>query len=127
MSTIKCKGCTHFRQRIACSTLSGRPLLITQIRADDEEPGLRDFEGSFLRLIESLTNGCQVSQDNAPHSPFSLLPRPSSHHHPPPPPPHPMYRLRSMKQVQCCVILQVSSRVDVFLTTAGHQDPLDGS
>lgn len=60
MSTIKLKGSSHFRQRLVCATLSGRPLLITQIRADDEEPGLRDFEGSFLRLLERLTNGCQV-------------------------------------------------------------------
>ena len=60
MSTLQCKGSTHFRQRIVCATLSGRPLVITQIRADDEEPGLRDFEGSFLRLIERITNGCQV-------------------------------------------------------------------
>ncbi len=60
MSTLQYKGCSHFRQRIVCATLSGRPLLITQIRADDEEPGLRDFEGSFLRLMERLTNGCQV-------------------------------------------------------------------
>ena len=65
MSTIKCKGCAHFRQRIVCSTLSGRPLIITQIRAEDEEPGLRDFEGSFLRLVEGLTNGCQVCKDRA--------------------------------------------------------------
>jgi RNA 3'-terminal phosphate cyclase-like protein len=36
-------------------------LKITDIRADDEQPGLRDFEASFLRLVEKLSNGCTVS------------------------------------------------------------------
>ena len=60
MSTVKLKGCTHFRQRVICSTLSGRPLVLSGIRSDDEEPGLRDFEGSFLRLVDQISNGCQV-------------------------------------------------------------------
>ena len=60
MGTLRYQGCSHFRQRIVLSTLSGRPLVITRIRGDDEEPGLRDFEGNFLRLIERITNGCQV-------------------------------------------------------------------
>jgi hypothetical protein len=55
------KGCQHFRQRLVLSTLSGRPVRIEDIRADDpESPGLRDFEASFLRLLEKLTNGCVV-------------------------------------------------------------------
>lgn len=57
---MKFKGCNNFRQRLVCATLSGRPLLITHIRSEEEEPGLRDFEGGFLRLLERLTNGCQV-------------------------------------------------------------------
>lgn len=60
MATLRYEGCGHFRHRLALSTLSGRPLVITRIRADDEEPGLRDFEGSFLRLLERITNGCQI-------------------------------------------------------------------
>ena len=58
---LKFKGCQHFRQRLVCSTLSGRPIRIDDIRAaDPESPGLRDFEASFLRLLEKLTNGCIV-------------------------------------------------------------------
>ncbi|PNH12636.1 putative RNA 3'-terminal phosphate cyclase-like protein [Tetrabaena socialis] len=58
---LRFKGCQHFRQRLVCSTLSGRPIRIDDIRAaDPESPGLRDFEASFLRLLEKLTNGCAV-------------------------------------------------------------------
>ncbi|KXZ50132.1 hypothetical protein GPECTOR_17g1005 [Gonium pectorale] len=58
---LRFKGCQHFRQRLVCSTLSGRPIRIDDIRAaDPESPGLRDFEASFLRLLEKLTNGCVV-------------------------------------------------------------------
>mmetsp|Transcript_28695 Transcript_28695/g.37619 ORF Transcript_28695/g.37619 Transcript_28695/m.37619 type:complete len:396 (-) Transcript_28695:64-1251(-) len=58
---IHFSGCSHFRQRIICSTLSGKPVKIRDIRVDDEEqPGLKSFEASFLRLVEKLTNGCQI-------------------------------------------------------------------
>ncbi len=58
---LRFKGSQHFRQRLVCSTLSGRPIRIDDIRAaDPENPGLRDFEASFLRLLEKLTNGCVV-------------------------------------------------------------------
>ncbi len=58
---LKFRGCQHFRQRLVCATLSGRPIRIDDIRADDpQSPGLRDFEASFLRLLEKLTNGCVV-------------------------------------------------------------------
>jgi len=57
---LRFKGCALFRHRIVCSTLSGRPIVIEDIRSDDEHPGLRDFESCFLRLVEKLTNGCQI-------------------------------------------------------------------
>lgn len=57
---LRFKGCTHFRQRLILSTLSGRPIRIDEIRAKDENPGLRDFEANLLRLLEKMTNGCQV-------------------------------------------------------------------
>ncbi|KYQ93340.1 RNA 3'-terminal phosphate cyclase family protein [Tieghemostelium lacteum] len=57
---LKYQGCTHFRQRIICATLSGRPIKITNIRDEDEKPGLRDFEASFLRLIDKVTNGSKI-------------------------------------------------------------------
>lgn len=58
---LRYRGARHFRQRIVLSALSGRAVRIDDIRADDaDEPGLRDFEVSLLRLIESVVNGCEV-------------------------------------------------------------------
>ena len=57
---LKFQGCQSFRHRLVCATLSGRPIRIDDIRALDESPGLKDFEASFLRLLEKVTNGCKV-------------------------------------------------------------------
>jgi hypothetical protein len=76
---LKYEGCTQFRQRIVAATLSGRKLRIgatnntaststidtnvslsfttDKIRDQDESPGLQDFEASFLRLVEKITDG----------------------------------------------------------------------
>jgi RNA 3'-terminal phosphate cyclase-like protein len=54
-------GAVQFRLRIAVSLLSHRPLLIKNIRADSlEHPGLQQHEASFLRLIDSMTNGTKI-------------------------------------------------------------------
>jgi RNA 3'-terminal phosphate cyclase-like protein len=54
-------GAAQLRQRIVVSILSHRPLLIKNIRANDlEHPGLKDYEASFLRLIDSMTNGTKM-------------------------------------------------------------------
>ncbi|NXA53090.1 RCL1 protein, partial [Nothocercus julius] len=53
-------GCNFLRQRLVLSTLSGRPLKIRKIRAREEDPGLRDFEASFIRLIDKVTNGSRI-------------------------------------------------------------------
>lgn len=57
---LKFKGSAHFRQRIALSCLSGRPIRIDEIRSQDEAPGLRGYEASLLRLTEKISNGCLV-------------------------------------------------------------------
>jgi len=58
-------GAVQFRQRLICSLLSHRPLLIKNIRSDDlEAPGLRDYEASFLRLLDTMTNGTNVEINN---------------------------------------------------------------
>lgn len=57
---LRFRGHAYFRQRLILATLAGRPVRIDQIRPDDEEPGLRDFEVSFLRLLEKITNGSAV-------------------------------------------------------------------
>ena len=54
-------GAVQFRQRLVVSILSNRPVLIRNIRSDDlDQPGLRDYEASFLRLLDRMTNGSNV-------------------------------------------------------------------
>eukprot|EP00983_Pelagomonas_calceolata_P015051 478587-Pelagomonas_calceolata.AAC.1 len=60
MGLLKFKGSKSFRLRLLLSTLSGKSIRIDDIRLNDTSPGLRDFEASFLRLMEKLTNGCVV-------------------------------------------------------------------
>lgn len=61
---LQFQGSSHFRQRIICATLSGKPIVITDIRASKATPGLQDFEGNFLKLIEKFTKGCTVEISN---------------------------------------------------------------
>ncbi len=48
---LKFKGCSHFRQRLVCSILSGKPVKITAIRAKFETPGL---QGKYFHLFEFI-------------------------------------------------------------------------
>lgn len=57
---IKLQGSQQLRQRLVLSTLSGKAMQIDDIRSSDQNPGLRDYEASLLRLIEKITNGCRV-------------------------------------------------------------------
>uniref|UniRef100_K3WKI0 18S rRNA biogenesis protein RCL1 n=1 Tax=Globisporangium ultimum (strain ATCC 200006 / CBS 805.95 / DAOM BR144) TaxID=431595 RepID=K3WKI0_GLOUD len=59
-TVLRMQGCSHFRQRLVCATLSGRPICIEEIRSEDEEPGLTDFEANFLRLLDRITNGSHI-------------------------------------------------------------------
>ncbi|TRY57213.1 hypothetical protein DNTS_003287 [Danionella cerebrum] len=54
------EGCVCFRQRLVLSTLSGKAVKIRNIRSKDDNPGLRDFEASFIRLLDKITNGTRV-------------------------------------------------------------------
>jgi len=54
------EGCNFFRQRIVLSTLSGIPVRIVDIRKYEDEPGIKEFEASFLRLMDKLTNGTKI-------------------------------------------------------------------
>lgn len=50
-----------FRENVVASCLSGKPLRVDKIReADETQPGLHDFEANFLRLVEKLSDGCQI-------------------------------------------------------------------
>lgn len=57
---LKFQGCSHFRQRLVCATLSGKKIRISNIRDEDEDPGLKDFEANFLRLLEKVSNGSSI-------------------------------------------------------------------
>jgi len=59
-------GAVQFRQRVAVSVLSCKPLFIRNVRSDEylESPGLRPYEVSFLRLIDSITNGSRIEINN---------------------------------------------------------------
>ncbi|CAL1405177.1 unnamed protein product [Linum trigynum] len=54
------KGSQNLRQRLLLSTLSGTPILVEDIRADDKLPGLRPHEISLLRLFDRVTDDCVV-------------------------------------------------------------------
>ncbi|XP_066566830.1 RNA 3'-terminal phosphate cyclase-like protein [Amia ocellicauda] len=54
------EGCNFFRQRLILSTLSGKRVKIRNIRSKDDNPGLRDFEASFIRLMDKITNGTTI-------------------------------------------------------------------
>eukprot|EP01119_Soliformovum_irregulare_P015039 TRINITY_DN4185_c0_g1_i1.p1 TRINITY_DN4185_c0_g1~~TRINITY_DN4185_c0_g1_i1.p1 ORF type:complete len:377 (-),score=38.10 TRINITY_DN4185_c0_g1_i1:545-1675(-) len=55
------RGCSHFRQRIICSLLSGKSIKITDIRLEAEVPGLREFEMNLLRLVDKISNGTKIT------------------------------------------------------------------
>ena len=38
---LKYEGCNYFRQRLVLATLSSRPVRISDIRAEADDPGLR--------------------------------------------------------------------------------------
>ncbi|KAH3665542.1 hypothetical protein OGAPHI_003728 [Ogataea philodendri] len=54
---ITFQGHENFRLRLVLATLSGKGIKIEKIRSDDLNPGLKDYEISFLRLLENVTNG----------------------------------------------------------------------
>lgn len=60
---LKYNGSAYLRQRLVLSTLSGIPTSITEIRVGDTDPGLRDYEVTFLRLLEKITDGGKVVID----------------------------------------------------------------
>ncbi|CAH3129542.1 unnamed protein product [Pocillopora meandrina] len=54
------EGCNFFRQRLVLATLSGKSVKIKNIRAVEDDPGLKDFEASFIRLLDKVTNGSRI-------------------------------------------------------------------
>ncbi|KAK7087093.1 rRNA-processing endoribonuclease [Halocaridina rubra] len=54
------EGSNFFRQRLTLATLCGKPIKIKNIRTSDAEPGLKEYEASFIRLLDKLCNGSQI-------------------------------------------------------------------
>lgn len=50
----------NLTSRLVLSTLTGRPIHISEIRSSSLNPGLTPYEVSFLRLLEAVTNGSQI-------------------------------------------------------------------
>ncbi|KAJ1547644.1 rRNA-processing endoribonuclease [Nowakowskiella sp. JEL0078] len=60
VKVLRFNSTADFRQKIVLSTIANTHIRVDNIRHNDENPGLRDFEVSFLRLIEKLTNGSSI-------------------------------------------------------------------
>lgn len=58
-------GCNFFKQRLILSLVSGKPVRIIDIRADEVEPGLKEFEVSLIRILDKMTNGTQIEINKA--------------------------------------------------------------
>ena len=59
------EGCNYLRQRLVLATLSSRPVKITKIRADSDEPGLKGkdlyaFGLIHVQLYNNLPSLCRV-------------------------------------------------------------------
>ena len=72
------QGSNFLRQRLVLATLTSTPVRISNIRwteyfplkeslqsniirrPRDDDPGLQEAEGGFIRLLDRLTNGSQV-------------------------------------------------------------------
>jgi RNA 3'-terminal phosphate cyclase-like protein len=54
------KGSRYLRQRLVLATLAGTPLVVEEIRSEESSPGLRPYEVSLLRLLESISDDCLV-------------------------------------------------------------------
>lgn len=58
---LEFSGHKHLRQLLTLSLLSGRQIIVKNIRAHHSNPGLLPYEINLLELIEKVTNGCQMS------------------------------------------------------------------
>lgn len=54
---LRYEGPAYLRQRLVLATLSGKTVRFDKIRTQEENPGLKDYEISFLRLLDRFTNG----------------------------------------------------------------------
>lgn len=60
---LRYKGNAGLRQRLCLATISGKSIVVSEIRPHDEHPGLRDYEASFVRMLDKLTDGSEINID----------------------------------------------------------------
>eukprot|EP00754_Rhynchopus_humris_P012765 Rhum_TRINITY_DN14303_c3_g2::Rhum_TRINITY_DN14303_c3_g2_i1::g.80009::m.80009/K11108/RCL1; RNA 3'-terminal phosphate cyclase-like protein len=61
--TYVVQGTAFFRHHLVCSLLSGRAVSFENIRTEGQSVGLKEYEVSFLRLIDRVTNGTAIEID----------------------------------------------------------------
>jgi RNA 3'-terminal phosphate cyclase-like protein len=67
-------GHQFFRQRLLMATLSGAKIVISEIRPhSDKLTGLVDYEASFLRLLDKITNGSIIEINYTGTALYSFL------------------------------------------------------
>lgn len=63
---LKFRGANCLRQRIILSLLTGKSIIIDDIRPDDpRDGGLRDYEQNLLGLIETITSGTKLQHSRS--------------------------------------------------------------
>lgn len=60
---LRYKGSNFLRQRLCLATLTGRPVVVTDIHVQDEDPGLKEHEACFIRLLDKLCDGSEIEID----------------------------------------------------------------
>ncbi|XP_050387949.1 uncharacterized protein LOC126804757 [Argentina anserina] len=58
VATLKFRGSNCLRQRIILSLLTGKSLIIEDIRPDED--GMNDYEINLLELVQKITNGTRI-------------------------------------------------------------------
>lgn len=54
-------GSNFLKQRLVLSILSGKSVHIVDVRGEDDEPGLRGYEVSLIRLFDKISNGSEIN------------------------------------------------------------------
>ncbi|KAL0119465.1 hypothetical protein PUN28_007749 [Cardiocondyla obscurior] len=54
------EGSNYLRYRLLLSTLSGKAVKIINIRTKNDDPGLKEYEINFIRLLDKITNGTKI-------------------------------------------------------------------
>mmetsp|Transcript_72335 Transcript_72335/g.172756 ORF Transcript_72335/g.172756 Transcript_72335/m.172756 type:complete len:99 (-) Transcript_72335:29-325(-) len=71
-NVLRYRGSNFLRQRLVLSTVSGRPIVITDIRSQDEEPGLKDYEALRLRRSSQMVSA-SIDEEQCPQVSWKQL------------------------------------------------------